>query len=220
MGARKVKRRNDLHRSRLAVATFVLVTAGGVFGAVSVVSPGVADADDGVPDVAQGEPEVRESDPTAGDVVGVPELLADPTRFDNQVVTVEGEFVGDYGFRDDGYMWTQLNDDAYARAAIVDGGPRDGSNIAIGVRMPTELGTGLDPPGGYRLEGPLVRATGVWRYHDPDRGGETFLDIESLSVVGGGRRLQEGPDWVVMATGAVLVAIAGVMWLRRRDIDG
>ncbi|MGB9358938.1 MAG: hypothetical protein WCC01_10310, partial [Acidimicrobiia bacterium] len=128
----------------------------------------------------------------AAQVVPVSDLLVDGERFDGNEITIEGELVGDYGFRHDGYMWTQLNDDSYARDALVDGGPRAGANVGVGIRMPTALGEGLAPVGGYRLEGPLVQATGVWRYHDPERGGETYLDVSALTTIEDGRRLEEG----------------------------
>jgi hypothetical protein len=149
-------------------------------------------------------------------VLPVEDLLADGAAYDGEQITVEGELVGDYGFRDDGFMWTQLNDDSYARAAIVDGGPRTGSNTGIGIRMPERLASDLDPVGGYRLEGPVVQATGTWRFHDPDRGGESYLDVAALEVVKPGRRLKEGPDWVVFILGALLVGASLVMWIRRR----
>lgn len=152
------------------------------------------------------------------DFLPVSDLLEDGASFDNATVTVEGELVGDYGFRDDGFMWTQLNDDSYARHALVDGGPRTGANVGIGVRMPSNLGEGLDPVGGYRLEGPLVQLTGVWRFHDPDRGGESYLVVQELLVVENGRRLEEGPDWVVFALGVVLLATSLVMWRRKRHL--
>jgi hypothetical protein len=153
---------------------------------------------------------------TSRDVVPVINLLDDGAKYNNTVITVEGELVGDYGFRRDGFMWTQLNDDSYARDALVDGGPRTGANVGIGVRMPASLGADLAPVGGYRLEGPLVQLTGVWRYHDPGRGGETYLDVEHLVTIDDGRRLEEGPDWVVFAFGAVLIVVSLVMWRRNR----
>jgi hypothetical protein len=151
-----------------------------------------------------------------GELVPASDLLEEGALFDNVEITVEGELVGDYGFRDDGFMWTQLNDDSYARDALVDGGPRAGANVGIGVRMPSILGERLPPVGGYRLEGPLVQLTGVWRYHDPDRGGETYLDVSELFIVDEGRRLEEGPDWVVFALGVLLLAASLVMWRRNR----
>lgn len=150
------------------------------------------------------------------ELVPVTDLLNAGASYDNTVITVEGELVGDYGFRRDGFMWTQLNDDSYARDALVDGGPRTGANVGIGVRMPTALGEDLAPVGGYRLEGPLVQLTGVWRHHDPERGGETYLDAASLVIIENGRRLEEGPDWVVFAVGAALIMVALVMWRRNR----
>jgi len=152
-------------------------------------------------------------------LVPVSELLEDGARFDHITITVEGELVGDYGFRDDGFMWTQINDDSYARDALVDGGPRTGANTGIGVRMPSELGVDLPPVGGYRLEGPLVQLTGVWRYHDPDRGGESYLDVDGMLVVESGRRLEEGPDWVVFALGVLLLVTSLVMWRRNRHLS-
>ena len=149
-------------------------------------------------------------------IVPVETLLAEAETYSGQNITVEGELVGDYGFRNDGTMWTQLNDDSYARQALVDGGPRTGSNVAIGIRMPQTLATDLDPAGGYRLEGPLVLATGVWRYHDPDRGGESYLDVIGLEVVEGGRQLEEGPDWLVLFGGLAILAFSLVLWRTQR----
>ncbi len=72
----------------------------------------------------------------------------------------------------------------------------------------------LDPPGGYRVRGPIISATGVWKYHDPERGGETYLDVTALIVVDQGRDLPEHPNPVVLAIGLVLV-IGAVLNLRR-----
>ena len=52
-----------------------------------------------------------------------------------------------------------------------------GANLGIGVRFPAELWPGFDSPGGYRVRGPVVELTGIWRYHDPERGGESYLDV-------------------------------------------
>jgi hypothetical protein len=153
-------------------------------------------------------------------IVPVSDLLEDGERFAGTEITVEGELVGDYGFRHDGFMWTQLNDDSYARDALVDGGPRAGANVGVGIRMPTALGDGLAPVGGYRLEGPFVQATGVWRYHDPERGGESYLDVSALTTLEDGRRLEEGPDWVVFVTVSLLLAVSVFMWWwRQRSAD-
>jgi hypothetical protein len=144
--------------------------------------------------------------------VSVEDLLADPEAFDGLTITVEGELIGDYGFRPGGSMWTQLNGDSYARAPVVEGGPLTGSNLGIGVRMPSAVGEQLDPPGGYRVRGPIVRATGIWKYHDPDRGGETYLDAATVETTEPGEDLDEGANWWALGGGIALLIISGGVW--------
>lgn len=154
--------------------------------------------------------------PAMADLVGAETLLAESAAWDGRTVEVEGELVGDYGWRRDGTVWVQLNDDSYARQALVDGGPLTGPNVGIGIRMDRELATPLGPIGRYRTEGPLVRVSGTWRHHDPSRGGESYLDVTSLTVVAPGRSLVEGPDWWALIGGSVLIAVSlGLEWQRR-----
>ncbi|MEN8237823.1 MAG: hypothetical protein ABFR53_01345 [Actinomycetota bacterium] len=148
------------------------------------------------------------------------DLLEDGEAFSGQEVTIVGELVGDYGFRSDGSMWTQLNSDSYALRPIVEGGPLRGSNIGVGIRMPAELARDLDPPGRYRLVGPIVSVTGIWRWHDAQRQGESYLDVASITVEARGRDLAEHPDWVVYGAAFAFAAIAGVVgvaYVRERD---
>ena len=152
--------------------------------------------------------------------ITVTDLLATPDSFDGTTITVQGELVGDYGFRRDGSMWTQLDDDSYAAAPVVDGGDLTGANIGIGIEMSAAIGRGLDPPGGYRVRGPIVRVSGIWQYHDSARGGESYLEAASVEVVTGGADLTEGPNWVALGGGAALLAVAAGLWwmyLRVRD---
>lgn len=160
------------------------------------------------------------SSPVQAVTVSVVELLADGESFSGQEVTVVGELVGDYGFRSDGRVWTQLNSDSYAIRPIVEGGPLRGSNIGLGIRMPADVVQDLDPPGRYRLVGPVVSVTGVWRYHDAQRQGESFLDVTSVVVQAPGRDLAEHPNWGVYAGALAFAAIAGVAtvgYIRERD---
>ena len=145
--------------------------------------------------------------------VDVATLLETPTEYTGQV-SVVGELIGDYGFRSDGSVWTQLNDDSYAVDPVLDDGALTGGNIGVAVRIPVALVDELDPPGGYRVRGPVVEATGVWKYHDPDRGGETYIDVIELTVIDPGRGLTEHPTWLVGAVGIFLIAYA--IFMRRR----
>jgi hypothetical protein len=158
--------------------------------------------------------------PALGVDVTVVDLVADGAAYADAEITVSGELIGDYGNRRDGSTWTQLNGDSYGDEPIADGGALTGSNVGIGIRMPTELAEGLDPPGRYRTVGPLVRVTGIWKYHDPARQGETYLDVAVLEAVRPGRILSEPPLWGAFAGGVVLLVIAGLAWwryTRKRD---
>jgi hypothetical protein len=152
----------------------------------------------------------------------VAQLLDDPEAFAGVEVVVRGELVGDFGRRSGDWVWTQLNDDPYAYVPLLGGGSLAGGNAGIGVRIPDAMWPGFDEPGGYRVRGPLVELTGWWRYHDPERGGETYLDVSAISVIDGPRELQEGVRWVPLGVGAGLLgaALALGLALRRRRPAG
>lgn len=150
--------------------------------------------------------------------VSVAELLADGQSFDGQSISIVGELVGDYGLRNDGSAWSQLNGDVYATAPLLEGGALGGSNAGIGVRAPANLIADLDPPGGYHQRGPLVRVSGIWSYHDAERGGETYLDVTSVEVLERGRALGETADPAVAIAGALLLLTAlGLSYRSRRQ---
>lgn len=151
--------------------------------------------------------------------VDVADLVNDGAAHDGPVVVV-GELIGDFGFRSDGSMWTQLNGDSYAVDPVLDGGALTGGNIGVAVRIPEAAAVSLDAPGGYRVRGPIVELSGRWKYHDPDRGGESYLDVVSLSVVQPGHGLPEHPNYWIMGAGFGLIGAALVsrrprMWRRR-----
>jgi len=150
----------------------------------------------------------------AADETSVSDLIARSEQLSGVEVTVSGELVGDYGFRDDGWMWTQLNGDAYVDSPVSQGGQPVGGNTGVGIRMPTRLGEGLDPPGGYRNRGPIVRVTGIWKHHDPARQGETYLEVESASVLETGEPMRQGPEWPAAAVGVGLLAASFALWRR------
>ncbi len=155
----------------------------------------------------------------AGDAA-VADLVEDGVRYSGVEVTVVGEFVGDYGHRRDGNTWAQLNGDSYAFSPVADGGQLEGPNIGVGVRMPTPLAVSLDAPGRYRTVGPRVRITGTWKHHDPDRQGESYLDVVSVEVLEPGRILHESPEASSYIIGLILLAGTAVTFRRyakRRD---
>jgi hypothetical protein len=148
--------------------------------------------------------------------VSVDELLADGAAFAGQSISVVGELIGDYGHRRDGSAWVQLNGDSYATAPLLEGGALEGPNAGIGVRAPSGLIEDLDPPGGYHQRGPLVRVSGIWRYHDEQRGGETYLDVVALEVVEPGRPFDETADPAVAIVGVLFLLTAVGLGYRSR----
>jgi hypothetical protein len=147
--------------------------------------------------------------------VEVADLLADPAAYRDAEITVTGELVGDYGRRN-GVVWVQVNGDAYATAPLLAGGELSGGNLGIAARMSRDLfeAGAFEEPGGYRHRGPVVAVTGEWRYHDPDRGGESYLDVSEVVVVAAEQPLEEGVAWLPLSIGLVLLAAAGVLRLR------
>ena len=116
-------------------------------------------------------------------------------------------------------MWTQLNGDPYAEAPLLSGGSLAGPNLGIGVRFPLEIWPGFDRPGGYRVRGPVVELTGKWRYHDPERGGESYLDVTGVVLLAEPLALEgEGVRWLPLGLGLGFggAAAAVALALRRR----
>ncbi len=153
------------------------------------------------------------------DEVTVADLLADPAAYTVLPVVVRGELVGDFGERDDGTVWAQLNGDPYAEAPLLSGGSLAGPNQGIGVRFPLEIWPGFDRPGGYRVRGPVVELTGNWRYHDPERGGESYLDVTGVVLLAEPLALEgEGVRWLPLGLGLGFggAAAAVALALRRR----
>jgi len=154
---------------------------------------------------------------SAAEEVSLSDLIERGQEFAGQEVVVSGELIGDYGFRSDGWMWTQLNSDVYSSDPLRESAaPPEGGNVGIGIRMPVDMAIGLDSPGGYRQRGPIVSMVGVWKYHDEARQGESYFEATSLVVVEGGRPLTQDANWATILAGAGLVVVATVMWWRSR----
>lgn len=157
--------------------------------------------------------------PAAADAVGVAELLDAADAYDGREITLTGELIGDFQRRDE-FVWTQLNDDPYVTAPLHDGGSLAGTNLGVAVAIPTEEfdAGGFQHPGGYRFRGPVVSVTGLWRYHDEARGGETYLAVTSLVVVEPERAIVEGGDLPVLLVGLALVALGLALPVIRRRV--
>lgn len=152
-----------------------------------------------------------------GETVSVTDLEERPQAYDGRSVTVRGELVGDYGVRRDA-IWVQLNDDPYVERPLGETGDLRGGNVALGVRLPSTALALLEqhPPGRYGRRGPIVEVAGVFRYHDPALGGETYLDASELRLVEPARPI-DAPvrRWPAVA-GAALLGLAVVLAVQVR----
>lgn len=154
------------------------------------------------------------------DEVAIPDLVTESASYDVSLVgeiAVDGEMVGDFQRRG-AYVWVQLNGDAYAERALLDGGEHAGANVGVGARFPTDLfdSLGVGTPGGYRVRGAVVAVTGAWHHHDEGRGGESWFEVMTATVVSPEHHLDEPIDWAVMTAGAALLVIAGAITLATR----
>ncbi len=152
---------------------------------------------------------------SAQTVTPVEELTGAGALYDETEVTVAGELVGDFGVRGDGTVWAQLNDDSYVDGPLRETGTHGEGNTGIGVRFDGSLAFGLDQPGGYRWRGPIVTATGIWHYHDADRGGESYLEVTSFDVLEPAGQLDDPAFWPLWIVGVLLVLVAYYLYWRK-----
>ncbi len=146
-------------------------------------------------------------------VVDVSDLDQNPQLFNGQVVTLEGELIGDYGIRGD-EVWVQLNDDPYTENPIPGGGAPAGGNQGIGLRIPIEI---FDPevwgpPGSVRYRGPLVQVVGEFRYHAADASGETFVQVADITLLDPARPLPSGELGTPGRIGIALLVLAALIF--------
>lgn len=149
--------------------------------------------------------------------ISIPDLLENQEAFANQEITVRGEVVGDFQRRG-AFLWVQLNGDPYAFEPLHTGGDFAGTNSGIGARFPTAMfdAARLEQPGGYRVSGALIEATGIWRYHDPDRSGESYLDVVDFEVLERERRSEEQLPVPILVIGLVLMGVGALPPVLRR----
>lgn len=150
--------------------------------------------------------------------VEVSTLLAQPDVYDQQIVTIRGEIVGDYGDRGD-IVWVQMNDDPYVDQPFAEEKRLAGTNTGISVRLSGGVPADFGPPGGYGVRGPIVVVTGVFRDLDPDLGGLTFVEAAEVVLVSPAATFPEpGPDATAAIVGAALTAVALLAMAHRRDL--
>jgi hypothetical protein len=157
--------------------------------------------------------------PAAATTVEVADLIADPDGYADRRLTVTGELVGDYSRRNEG-VWVQVNDDPFVTAPVAAGGEPSTTSTGMGALIPTAVfdAVVVGEPGRYGRTGPVVELDGIFKYHDPDRGGETYLQVEAASLVSPARDhpLPGADRWLWIGAALSLAAVLGAGAVRRR----
>lgn len=143
------------------------------------------------------------------------ELDTNPDRYDGRELTVTGEVVGDYGVRAEA-VWVQVNDDPYVSRPLLERDRPTGTNTSIAVRIPIELfdDAAWGAPGRYGTRGPILRFTGIFHHNDPDRGGETYVEVSAVELVDPARRIGDERSMAPLGIG-IMLALAGALVLAR-----
>lgn len=154
----------------------------------------------------------------AQEVTEISTLLALPDEFEQQIVTIRGEIVGDYGDRG-GVVWVQVNDDPYVDQPLAEFGRLGGSNTGMSVQLSQPIPVAFGRPGGYRIRGPIVEVTGVFHHLDPALGGLTFIEAANIDLLEASRRLPErGMDTTAAVVGGALTLLGLLTMAQRRDL--
>lgn len=154
----------------------------------------------------------------AQELVEVSTLYAEADAYDQQVVTIRGEIVGDYGDRGT-TVWVQVNDDPYVDQPLGATGRLAGTNTGISVKLSAGVPATFGAPGGYGTRGPVVEVTGIFRDLDPALGGLTFIEATEVELVVAAETVFEpGPDVPQAVLGAALTALGVLAMAQRRDL--
>lgn len=154
----------------------------------------------------------------AEDILPVSALIENPDAYDQTVVTIQGEIVGDFGRRGD-IVWVQVNDDPYVDTPLVERAGPVGTNTGIAVRYPASMQGDWGPPGAYGIRGPIVEVTGVFRHLDPGTGGMTFVQAAKVTLIEPSRDVAiPGGSPLPVIIGGLLTVGGLVAMSRRRDM--
>jgi hypothetical protein len=152
----------------------------------------------------------------AEDTVPITSLIENMQKYDDHVVTIQGEAIGDFMVRGVN-AWITVNDDAYSKSSIEEGGELVGmSNAGIGVWVPEQTGRKIGIFGGWKNKGAIVRLTGVFHRACSEHGGDTDIHADSLEVVAPGRPFSKPFKWAELIAIIILCGAIAVLWNVRR----
>jgi hypothetical protein len=152
----------------------------------------------------------------AADTVSIVSLIDNMKKYDDKVVTIQGEAIGDLMVRGVN-AWITVNDDAYSRKSIEEGGALVGmSNAGIGIWIPELQGHKISIFGGWKNKGAIVRITGVFHRACAEHGGDTDIHADFVDVVAPGHPFSKPFKWVELLIIITLAVVIAVLWNLRR----
>lgn len=127
----------------------------------------------------------------AENITEINNLVNNMNTFDGQVVSIEGEAIGEAMNRG-AYSWINVN---------------DGTN-ALGIWLPTPEAERITTFGDYKHKGDMVRISGIFLKDSPEHGGDIEIDCSSLEIIKKGHSVDEELTNVKVITATLLFSIA------------
>jgi hypothetical protein len=145
------------------------------------------------------------------------DVFADPKAYDGRTLTISGEAIGEI-VRAQGELWVQLNDDAYARRSIAEGGKAQGQNVSISVVLPARDASRIEHFGDYGTKGDIIEVTGRFNAVCDRHGGETDFHATSVRVVSRGYRISHPLDVPLAVASILAVLLTATLAAVRRHV--
>ncbi len=114
------------------------------------------------------------------------ELIEEHKAYDGQVITFEGEAIGDIMVRGDN-AWIHLNDDQYGKMRSR---KLSGYNSGMAVWLPANEAAKITTLGNYDNWGDLVRVVGTFNAACPEHGGDMDIHAISLAIIDPGEAIE------------------------------
>jgi hypothetical protein len=128
-------------------------------------------------------------------------LINRAREYDDQVITYQGEVVGDVMRRGD-FAWVNLH---------------DGKN-AIGVWVPLHLIDQIVYTGSYKSRGDTLLVKGIFQRACPQHGGDLDIHAQQILKVASGRLTPERPNPYKLNQAGILLGVLLAVWILRRLI--
>lgn len=125
------------------------------------------------------------------DVTAINDLVSNTKTYDQQLVTVEGEAIGEVLERGE-YSWVNMS---------------DGTN-AIGIWMRTSDADTIKYFGDYKHIGDTVQITGVFSRDCAEHGGDVDIHCSSFEIVRNGHTVNNGVSSTKVIAAAILACAA------------